>query len=259
MGRALDSILILLLGALGYALPTLGYPTPVDFDGTLQSWPLTAESGDVPYAVDAESQDDLAQYTDLVDEAATVWSHAGGGHVAYKKAEDGDAPRVTIHLVRRLKNGDFAAGYTTFDGFDAKGRPTHCSIFIHVSDGYSYNGIAKTILHELGHGLGLGHSLVPQAIMSYSLEQNKFALDIDDEAAIARLYPGDGTEPRVPLGCAVRGQVGPTGTGVLGVETVLLLLPLLLRLFPLFQPIASIRSIERLARTRRSSGTFTSY
>jgi len=79
----------------------------------------------------------------------------------------------------------------------------------------------------MGHCLGLGHSLVPEAIMSYSLDKNTFALDLDDEAAVSRLYPADGSRPRLPPGCAA----GAAWSGQARLSLfVLLLLPALVSL-----------------------------
>lgn len=260
MGRGFFAYLRALILSIGWSGIASGYPTPVDFDGRVMRWPVDLENGSVTYEVVADESTDLDQYGDLVDEAASIWSHAGGSYVSYQKVSDGETAKVTVKLARVLKDGDFASGYTTFDAYDERGRPAHCAVYIHISDAYSYNGIAKTILHELGHGLGLGHTLIPEAIMSYSLTKNQFALDTDDEAAIVRLYPPDGTNPRLAPGCAV----GPWGdeqkldakdSTSRAVRFCLLAMPLLLALISAIQPISSIRSIERLARRRMSSGT----
>ena len=259
MGRPNDTFLneskiFVAACALMWHAALFAYPTPVDFDGSLMRWPIDASDGVVPYDVEAEKVEDFEEYGTLVDESAAMWNHAGGSYVSYKKVEEGQSPSVTVKLVRTLENGAFAAGYTTFDGWE-NGKPTHCTIYILISDDFSFTGIGKTILHELGHGLGLGHTLVPEAIMSYSLDKNKFALDIDDEAAIARLYPPDGTEPRIPPGCAVGSGMGPTqGSEAPWVRILIVIFPALLAIFK-FQPISSIRSIERFARRRMSSGT----
>ena len=259
MGRPNDTFLneskiFVATCALMWQSAIFAYPTPVDFDGRLMRWPIDSSDGVVLYEVEAERVEDFEEYGTLVDESAAIWNYAGGSYVSYKKIEEGQVSSVTVKLVRTLQNGAYAAGYTTFDGWE-NGKPTHCTIYILINEAFSFTGIAKTILHELGHGLGLGHTLVPEAIMSYSLDKNKFALDIDDEAAIARLYPPDGTKPRIPPGCAVGSGVGSNqDSETLWVRIIPLIFPVLLAVFK-FQPISSIRSIERFARRRMSSGT----
>jgi hypothetical protein len=256
MGRDFFAYLTAIILGLLTAPISWGYPTPVDFDGRVMRWPLDMENGIVTYEVVAEEASDLDQYADLVEEAASIWSHAGGSYVSYQKVPEGEAPKVTVNLVRALKDAAYASGYTTFDAYDERGRPVHCEIYIHISENYSYNGIAKTILHELGHGLGLGHTLIPEAIMSYSLGQNQFALDTDDQAAIARLYPPDGSKPHLAPGCAVGSADWATEPSARRMGQIFLLaLPLIIGLISGIHPISSIRSMDRFARSRISSGT----
>jgi hypothetical protein len=229
LGRDFITYLISNFLALLPASISWGYPTPVDFDGRVMRWPINMDNGVVTYEVVADEASDLDQYGDLVDEAASIWSHAGGSYVFYQKGPEGEIPKVTVKLVRMLKDGAYASGYTTFDAYDEQGRPAHSEIYIHVSENYSYNGIAKTILHELGHGLGLGHTLIPEAIMSYSLGKNQFALDTDDQAAIARLYPPDGSKPHLAPGCAVGSGASATEPSASRMGPIFLLgLPLII-------------------------------
>ena len=213
--------LLLVVYAIASCGVALAYPTPVDFDGSLTRWDI--HLGDPPVTYEIVGADaDVQAYSAAIQEAAGKWNDVSTSYFQYRLADPGEAAQVTIHLDSVLSGVTDSAGYTEFDKYNGT-KPLHCSIHVEVDDGVSYYDTSKTFLHEMGHGLGLGHSLIPHAIMSYSLDQNEFALDTDDEAAVSRLYPADGSRPRLPLGCAVgAGQrSGPTRAAAL----VLLVLP----------------------------------
>lgn len=209
------------------------YPTPVDFDGTLLRWHVSDTDPAISYEVKADRDADRLRYESIVDEAARLWTDVPTSYFAYAPVAPGGTAQVTVELKRALDGSAYSAGYAIFDEYDGL-KPVHCSIFVVVEDGLSDEAMAKTFLHEFGHCLGLGHTLIPEAIMSYALDKNGFELDIDDQAAATRLYPADGSEPKLPPGCAVGG-----GTKGGPMALVLLLAPLL--------------AVDRIARRRRRS------
>lgn len=208
MGRHLRRILTAILFVFVYGEPLLAYPTPVDFDGSILRWDIGPESAPITYEIDADRPEDALTYQGAIEEAVGLWNGVPASYFAFDQAQATQAAQVTLHLQSVIDGGQYSAGYAIFDEYDGV-KPVHCSIYVSVGDNVGYTGMAKTFLHELGHCLGLGHSLVPQAIMSYKLEENSFALDVDDQAAAARLYPADGSDPKLPPGCAV----GPERAG----------------------------------------------
>ena len=202
MGRNLSFLLICALGVVLRNELALAYPTPVDFDGSILRWDINLGAPPITYGIVADRDDDALTYQGAVDDAAGLWNDVPSSYFNFAAAESSVAPQVTIHLKSAIDGGDYSAGYALFDEYEGK-KPTHCSIFVTADDTIGYTGMAKTFLHEMGHCLGLGHSLVPQAIMSYKLTENHFALDVDDQAAAARLYPVDGSKPKLPPGCSV--------------------------------------------------------
>ncbi len=204
MGRSFISILItssvlsLLLGEnRGFS-----YPTPVDFDGSILRWNISMGDEPITYEIKASDENDISNFESLIDESANLWSSTPNSYFRYARAI-GDVPaQVTINLERSIDGSAVSSGYAIFDKYKDQ-KPEHCSIFILIDDNLSTTSIAKTILHEFGHCLGLGHSLIPEAIMSYQLDKNFFGLDIDDQAAVSRLYPADGSKPKLPPGCSI--------------------------------------------------------
>ena len=209
---------------LSFFLSQLGwsYPTPVDFDGQILRWQKSVDDAVVFYQV--ESKEDLKEaYQWVIDEAASLWSDVPTSFIQLRPidADQDESPMITIKLSSQIKNGSFSSGFAIFDEKNERG-PVHCTMEILVDGSGSLNSISKTILHEFGHCLGLGHSIFPESIMSYELTKNRFALDIDDMAAISRLYPADGSPPGLAMGCAVGAH--RRSVGIWGV--VLLILPI---------------------------------
>lgn len=201
MGRHLLSILMLISSGLQSG-PVLAYPTPVDFDGSILRWDIGPDDPPITFEVKADRQSDLDDFYTAVVDSADLWSGVSNSYFRYAEVQEGEVAQVTVNLNRAIDGSAVSSGYAVFDAYEDK-KPSHCSIFILVDDGFSQNSVAKTILHELGHCVGLGHSLIPEAIMSYQLAKNQFALDIDDEAAVTRLYPASGDEPKLPPGCSI--------------------------------------------------------
>ena len=178
------------------------------------------DSEPVTYEIKASESDGL-NFENVIEESAELWSNTPNSYFRYARAE-GDVPaKVTINLERSIDGSAVSSGYAVFDEYKDQ-KPEHCSIFVLIDDSVSSTSIAKTILHELGHCLGLGHSLIPESIMSYQLEKNSFALDIDDQAAVSRLYPADGSTPKLPPGCSIGTERSSFNLGLLA-----LFLPLL--------------------------------
>jgi hypothetical protein len=196
------------------------YPTPVDFDGNLLRWQISTDNPVVTFEIIADDENDKMFYESAVFEAVSLWNDVNNSFLVYEEAEVGEVAKVTINI--NENSGDaYSSGYAIFDESDDDG-PIHCDIIVGTDN--TYEGFAKTILHEMGHCFGLGHSLIPTAIMSYKLDQNGFELDLDDIAAISRLYPADGSEAQLPLGCGVTNRDN-------GLPVALFFLPIILMLF----------------------------
>lgn len=224
MGRNLYSYLVMLAVVFGVASTVYSYPTPVDFEGVLLRWDIAPEDGPVTYFIKSEDDDLHFNQISLVEQAAEVWNAIDASYFRLERVANEEDAQITVNLKRELENAPAAAGYTTMDEHDGA-NPKHCSIFLATPTSAATYGFAKTALHEFGHCAGLGHSLIPQAIMSYSLESNAFRLDTDDIAAISRLYPADGSAPRLPPGCAITAASG-SGTSRALWLALLLLTPL---------------------------------
>ena len=184
------------------------YPTPTDFTGKLQRWEITIDSPPLTYAVKGDDTA-MAEFASAIPLAVEKWQEVQSSYISFTEAPSYDEAQITISLNSKGV-GSFSSGYTQIDT-DAKGNMAHCHVELLVGDTISYETFAKTALHELGHTIGLGHSLVAHSIMSYQLEQSEFNLDTDDIAAVTRLYPADGSKPKLPPGCSIGGV--PEGSG----------------------------------------------
>ena len=225
MGRSLICLLIVLM----CPSSSLAYPTPFDVDGALHRWPISPDSPDVVYRIQA-ADPALENYLQgVADESAAIWSAVDSSAIKLKPLNDQPSAQITIYYDRSITGGAKAAGYSIFDKLN-QGVPTHCAIYIAVNASVDTESLNKTTLHELGHCLGLGHSLMPESIMSYNLDKNAFALSIDDQAALARIYPQDGQSPQLAPGCSIQGATNPRRSSSDAMIAIMLILPVIFRL-----------------------------
>jgi len=219
-----------LLAGLFYANSSLSYPTPIDVDGALHRWPVDTDNSQVYYEVIAMDSSASASLQAIVDESAEIWSSVDGSLLKLQSADENNSPQITVYYDDSIQGGATSAGYSVFDEV-SNGVPKHCTIHIAMNSGVDAESLSKTTLHELGHCIGLGHSLMPQSIMSYSLDQNTYALSVDDRAALVRIYPSDGGSAHLAPGCSVHGN--PRHQAKMPIFIGLLILPLLVYPFRL--------------------------
>ena len=252
MGRNCCAFLSLAATLLALAGETWAYPTPVDFDGRVLRWNVTPENAGITFAVEGEDSVIVDEFSPIVEEAAGLWNDVETSYLRLNRAAEGQAAQIRIKLSSSIAGGEHSAGWSLMSK-SAEGHPALCEIHVAVDDTTAYVPFAKTALHELGHCVGLGHSLIPEAIMSYSLAKNSFALDIDDEAAVTRLYPVDADSPKLPPGCAVG-----TGTGKAPAPWIIAVLALLPFVLTMFRTVSLVRLKTRDAEKSHASRTTSS-
>lgn len=132
--------------------------------------------------------------------AAAIW--AATGVCRFTRVRDGQKPDVTIGF-RRGAHAE-CRPFVGWDGEVAHTGPMDRSpIEIHLdgaiewsADGERGKSLFAVILHEMGHALGLEHSLDPAALMFAKYDPRKTALAASDLAGIHSLYgkgqDGDG-------------------------------------------------------------------
>lgn len=221
-------LIVCLLITLFHPTSSQAYPTPYDVDGALHRWPISLEKPDVYYRIEAADATLEGYLQGVADESAAIWSAVDGSAVKLKPFDELNSAQITIFYDRSIAGGAKAAGYSIFDKLD-EGVPKHCAIYIAVNSGVDPESLNKTTLHELGHCLGLGHTLMPESIMSYNLDKNAFALSVDDRAALARIYPDDSLRPRLAPGCSIQGSAARGSKPGL-VFAIILIIPVLFRL-----------------------------
>ncbi len=181
------------------AIPTVG--------NKIRVWDITSKSPEVRFYID--SGYDTVQA--LAESSFSEWQGVPDAYIRFKKLDSiSHDPNATnyadiwIHVVGELSNS-FAGAQARVSVDSSTGYIQQCTVEI---PSRSANSLIKgIILHEIGHCLGLVHSVVNKAVMSY---RGGSILTTDDKFVLAQLYPEDSA--RYPLGCAtVRSVDGSSG------------------------------------------------
>lgn len=208
------------------------YPTPTDYRGQLKRWPITIDQPEITYRIEAP-EGFVAEHRMFTERAAEMWTEVAGSYIHLVEIEDEGEEQITVVLTEQFSGNSRSGGFAIFDRWTDDG-PSHCRIEIPVVFPMR-SGFPRTVLHELGHCIGLGHSLVPESVMSYNLAKSGFRLATDDRAGAAQLYPADGSAPAMPLGCGVvlgkkhgkhsgKNSLFSVGTGILAACHLVILL-----------------------------------
>jgi hypothetical protein len=177
--------------------------------------------------------DDEEFWRALIREAMAPWNDVSSSYITMQLSDDAGAtksPDDRVHSIVVEKVNLSSAAYATPKIDDDKIIDCDITISSKKTDAKS---LAYTMMHELGHCLGLGHNHTNyDAVMGYARENDELRLGLDDKAGITFLYPDPGLDsPSETLGCASLGKHAKSSNPMLLV--LMMLLPLCTVLFSL--------------------------
>lgn len=146
---------------------------------------------------------DEFRYTQMIIDAFNLWENLSGGVVSFKRAMNIYDSNINIEWKRVDRK---SLGSCTFN-YDKLGRYYSAELSIGLSDGIIHhqymdeNEVFHTILHEIGHSVGLGHSKTKGDIMYVPHEYGIVNVSQNDIKTLKWLYklPVGKTEKEILL------------------------------------------------------------
>ncbi len=136
------------------------------------------------------SQADRYMYANMVIDALNTWESVAQGKISFFLANSLNDSQMDIEW-RRVDRKSL--GNCSFN-YDKESRLYSATVSIGISDGILHrqymdeNEVYHTILHEIGHALGLGHSPNPEDIMYTPHQYGQVKLSERDINTIRWLY-----------------------------------------------------------------------
>lgn len=150
------------------------------------------------------SNDELME--EILRLAVKKWNEVPGSYLKFNLLIDGSLdtdPDDNLHTIVVADETNLTTAASALPMIEDK-IIRDCDISISKKS-VSAKTLARTLIHELGHCVGLGHAHTNYgAIMSYARDQGDLRLGADDMAGIIYLYPDPDyeSEPKEFLACA---------------------------------------------------------